>query len=108
MTLDGPLEKLLCDYEEDLCITGYSSGEALLEDMGEGHRDFSLLFFDIFSIRIYLSGGEVVGSSGKLGNLAARLDGCVVPIRIRDRKAMADEYYRFFVKHAMTIRGRKV
>ena len=91
---------------------------------------------DNHSIRIHLASGEVIGSSEKLGELATRLDerflrchqsflvnmehiadvnedfvlkdGRAIPIRIRDRKVMADTYYRFFVEYALTVKGGEV
>ncbi len=81
------------------------------------------------NIYIYMSNGEVLISSEKLNNLENMLnknflrchqsflvnmnyivdvtedfilkDGTKIPIRIRQRKAIADEYYRFFVKHTL-------
>lgn len=88
---------------------------------------------DNHSIRIHLVSGEVMGSSEKLKNFAARVDGrflrChqsflvnmqyvadvkedfvlksgkIIPIRTRDRKAMADTYYRYFVQATLAERG---
>ncbi len=90
---------------------------------------------DNHSIRIHLINGEKVVCGGKLGDLAAQLDsrflrchqsylvnmehiadvgedfilkdGRRVHIRTRERKAMADAYYRFFVEHTLCKRGDK-
>ena len=82
------------------------------------------------TIHIHLSSGEVLDSKEKLGDLESLLDerflrchqsflvnmsyiadvdgdfilkdGTKIPIRIRQRKAIAEEYYRFFVKHTLS------
>ena len=84
-------------------------------------------------IRIHLASGEKVLCGEKLGDFAARLDGRFlrchqsylvnmsyiadvgedfilkdgrsVHIRTRERKAMADAYYRFFVEQTLKTRG---
>lgn len=86
-------------------------------------------------IRIHLSDGEKVMCGEKLGDFAARLDGRFlrchqsylvnmahiadvgedfilkdgrrVHIRTRERKAMADAYYRFFVEETLGAEGGK-
>lgn len=81
------------------------------------------------NIRIHLENGEVITSSEKLGDFATKLDnrflrchqsflvnmqyiadvnenfilknGQLIPIRTRERKAMADTYYKFFIKYTL-------
>lgn len=88
---------------------------------------------DNHSILLHLANGETLTSGEKLGTLEGQLDerflrchqsflvnmcfvadvaedfilkdGRRVPIRIRQRKAIADAYYRFFVKRALGRQG---